>query len=238
MSGIQCHTCILLMLSRESNMFILVVFVSCICSSLTIVLAGTTEHVVQAALRLHHTSHHACDRRVPSSAMPHRLPCAYAYESPCDEDAHACAFPSSHVSCSWFSCRPMPAGPLLYLAAATNHPRTPHLAGGCGHLQLGAVSALRPFLRPAAPGRASSCRPGPTSSLACAGTGIASSADMHPRGQGSTKRKHGKSKVARQWHSRHQGPCAAAACQQHNQGHPQRHWFVSSIFRVLRHGAS
>ena len=42
LSGMQCHTCIVLMLSLQSNMIILVVFL--LCSSLTIVLAGITDH--------------------------------------------------------------------------------------------------------------------------------------------------------------------------------------------------
>ena len=68
-SGMQCHTCIRLMLSLELSMFILVVFLSC--SSLTIVLAGTTEQVVQAYDVWH--------RVAGTSTMSHKLSYVYAY---------------------------------------------------------------------------------------------------------------------------------------------------------------
>ena len=72
------------------------------CSSLTIALAGTTGHVVQAAPRLTHASHHFGPRLVGSNSMSHDivLSYAYTYESICDEEeaARTCLFLSSHVS--------------------------------------------------------------------------------------------------------------------------------------------
>ena len=58
---------------------------------LTIVLAGTTEHVVQAAPRLPHASHYVRPRLVGSSATSHMLLYSYTYESLCDEEEAACA---------------------------------------------------------------------------------------------------------------------------------------------------
>ena len=69
---------------------------------LTIVLAGTTEHVVQAAPRLLHASHDVCDHCVASSAMPHRLSYTRAYVSK-----------KPHVHARRHTCRSSVAGPGL-----------------------------------------------------------------------------------------------------------------------------
>ena len=105
--------------------------------------------------------------------------------------------------------------------------------------------AARRSACPAAFPEASYGRPGPNSDPARAGVGIASSTNTGPREQGSTKRRHGKSKVARS--RRKAAATRGHACSSrlpaahhedsHSQGETEWHWFVSSMFRVLRHGA-
>jgi hypothetical protein len=191
MSGMQCHTYLFLMLSLESNMFILVVFLSC--TSLTIALQERpskwfrllldflTPRIMFVLVSWARVQRHICSRM-------HIHTRAYVTKKKphVHDHCHVCPVASSCPTAP-VDIRPRPP---MNLAAPQPDPRPhtrPAAAGACSPVQCRPCGLPRGMLQLASAAAHTHTWPAQASALPA----------ERPREQGSTAGWHGQSKVAR-----------------------------------------